>query len=151
MKQVMEAPTLKEFTKLFAAFLTDYLEWAATDPQVFKSELEGDDALDEEYLYTYPSHNPQSGLCTNFSRWLHRHGHMTLPDFPVWHSAVTPQLSGTFTAYGLDVEYPFGEMDYDECEETGKHHKNEKRIAWIKRYLADVADAKVVEVEVDEA
>lgn len=146
MKDVINAPTLKEFTKLFAAFLTDYRDWAATDPQVFKSQLEdAGEAEDEETLYEYPTHNPQSGLCGNFARWLHRNAHLPEGDvFPVWRSSVTPQVSGTFTAYGLDYEYPFGEGDYDECEETGKHHKNPRRMAWIDRYLADVAMAATV-------
>jgi len=47
------------------------------------------------------------------------------------------EMSHQFKSAGLDVAYPFGEIEYDERCEYRTQHLDTNRLAWVRARIAD--------------
>lgn len=119
-------PPVGNIKNHFTKFLFEYLDWSKTNPTF----VEGEE--NNNYFTT------TEGLCNNFYRWLHYSS--VLIDHPetwwVWCREIKPFLDGVWRADGLCTEYPFGEEAYVDCEMEYTFHKDERRMAWVRDYLA---------------
>lgn len=120
------APQVGDVKSHFINFLFDYLDWSKTNPTYVEGEVPNNGISVTE------------GLCNNFYRWLFHKGilfeHTEV--WWVWCREIKPFLNGMWQADGLAADYPFGEEEYWDCEAEYTFHKDERRMAWVRDYIA---------------
>lgn len=74
------------------------------------------------------------GLCGNLEMWLEE----KFPDDVVLSNNTHKRLRWQFEVAGLDHIYPFGEYEYSDASWSDTHHKDEKRLAWVRARISDM-------------
>lgn len=100
-------------------FLTAYLAFCESDAR------EHDDIFDKG-----------AGMCSNVSDYVARVGNVNGNCEYATRRVYRDELHRMLEASDLDIEYPFGEEEYIIDCRMGSHHRNAKRINWIKEQLA---------------
>lgn len=92
------------------------------------------------------SENPESdtkfqcwhGLCAAYSHWCRRETD--------WKELVDhndrEELVCAFRASGLDIHYPFGEDNYDQCSCMYSQHLDPARLAWVRKVISDNSEVE---------
>ena len=109
----MKQENCKPMSERMEMYLTEYLAWVeagAPEPAHFDTWM---------------------GLCTNILYW-GRFRHLSVSG----KQSMQHELSELLKASGLPTAYPFGGNDRY-CHEgaTHTHHKNELRLAWVRKQL----------------
>lgn len=99
-------------------FLTEWYEWATTEPVEDKFPLERG-----------------AGLCANLWQWCGKNGLGNQS-----YRVLNREMKLLFVKDGLDITYPFGENSFNWCMCTGSQHKDPNRLAWVKSILTQGGD-----------
>lgn len=99
-------------------FLTEWYEWATTEP------------VEDKFPMVR-----EAGLCSGLWKWCGKNG-LGNQD----HRALSRQMQSLFGKDNLDLHYPFGENNFNYRLYTRSQHKDPARLAWVKSILNQGGD-----------
>lgn len=116
--QPYQTASVYVLSKNLRQFLTEWYEWATTEPVEDK----------------FP-HLREAGLCSGLWRWCGKNG-MGNQSYRV----LFREMQALFGKDNLEGLYPFGENNFNCCMYARSQHKDPNRLAWVKGILNQGTD-----------